>query len=48
MGTTTNSFFCEYRVLQLFCHNVEGAHDINQVWSKLAGTEILQISKTWL
>ena len=27
MGTNTN-IFSRYRVLQLFCRNVEGAHDI--------------------
>ena len=26
--TSSQIFFCGYRVLQLFCRNVEGAHDI--------------------
>ena len=26
--TPPQIFFCGYRVLQLLCHNVEGAHDI--------------------
>ena len=26
--TAPRRFFCGYRILQLFCHNVEGAHDI--------------------
>ena len=38
-------FFGGYRVIQLLCHNVEGAHDIKLV--QIAGTEILLISETW-
>ena len=31
-GTPPQIFFCGCRVLQLFCHNVDGAHDIK--WSQ--------------
>ena len=37
--------FCGYRVIQLFCDNVEGAHDIR--YSQKAGNEILLISENW-
>ena len=39
-------FFCGHRVLQLFCHNVGGGHDIT--CSQKHETEILLISETWL
>ena len=40
MNTTAN-VFCRYRVLQLLCHSVEGAHDIKCSQKQLALTEIL-------
>ena len=45
--TPPRRIFCGYRVLQLFCHNVEGAHDI-KCSQKIPGTEILLIPETWL
>ena len=44
--TPPEIFLGGYRVLQLLCHNVKGPHDINCM-SKIAGTEIFLISKTW-
>ena len=35
--TPPKILFCGYRILQLLCHTVEGAHDINrsQEWLEL-------------
>ena len=43
---TTTGFVYGYRVLQLFCHNVEEAHDV-KCNKKIAGTDVLLILETW-